>query len=146
VSLADALRAARAARDPDALCRLIPYGVRIGVGAELRGDDLVGILRFSPDVIGNPVLPALHGGAIGSFLEWAAIFQLLWDGEVTVLPRTINLTIDFLRSGRPVDTYARAIVTKQGRRVANVRVEAWQEDPARPIAVGHGHFLVAGDE
>ena len=36
--------------------------------------------------------------------------------------------VDYLRSGRPVDTHARAIVTRQGRRVTNVRVEAWQED------------------
>jgi hypothetical protein len=26
--------------------------------------------------------------------------------------------------------------------VANVRVEAWQEDRLRPIAVAHGHFLI----
>jgi acyl-coenzyme A thioesterase PaaI-like protein len=33
-------------------------------------------------------------------------------------------------------------VTKHGRRVCNVRAEAWQEDRARPIATLHGHFLV----
>jgi acyl-coenzyme A thioesterase PaaI-like protein len=59
-----------------------------------------------------------------------------------LVPKTITITIDYLRSARPVDTFARGIVTKQGRRVANVRVEAWQEDPAQPVAAANAHFLV----
>jgi acyl-coenzyme A thioesterase PaaI-like protein len=41
-----------------------------------------------------------------------------------------------------VDTFARAHVTKLGRRIANVRVEAWQATPNDPIAALHGHFLL----
>ena len=37
---------------------------------------------------------------------------------------------------------AQAIITKHGRRVANVRAEAWQEDRSKPIAAMHGHFLL----
>ncbi len=59
-----------------------------------------------------------------------------------VLPKTIDITVDYLRSGRAVDTWAKGILTRQGRRVANVRVEAWQEDRLRPIAIAHGHFLI----
>jgi acyl-coenzyme A thioesterase PaaI-like protein len=59
-----------------------------------------------------------------------------------VLPKTITFTVDYLRSGAPIDTHARGIVTRHGRRVANVRVEAWQDDRTRPIASAHAHFLV----
>ena len=59
-----------------------------------------------------------------------------------LLPRTITLTVDYLRSGRAVDTFARGILTRQGRRVACVRVEAWQDDRSRPIAVASAHFLI----
>lgn len=145
MNLTELRAAARAASDPGVLAAAIPFGRFIGLSAVLADGELLGRLRFGPDVIGNPALPALHGGAIGSLLESTALFQLLWDGDVTALPRTISLTIDFLRSGRPVDTLARASVTRQGRRVANVRVEAWQEDPARPIAAAHGHFLLTSD-
>ena len=62
--------------------------------------------------------------------------------ETIVLPKTITLTVDYLRSGRPVDTHARAFVTRQGRRVTNVRVEAWQDDRGKPIATAHAIFLV----
>ena len=88
------------------------------------------------------MLPALHGGTLGALLESTAIFHLLWEAETLFLPKTITLTIDYLRSGRPVDTFARGVITKQGRRVVNVRAEAWQDDPARPIAIGNGHFLI----
>jgi len=47
-----------------------------------------------------------------------------------------------LRSGKPVATYGRAIVTRQGRRVANVRAEIWQDEKTRPIAAAHGHYLL----
>jgi acyl-coenzyme A thioesterase PaaI-like protein len=61
------------------------------------------------------------------------------------LPKTITITVDYLRSGHAVDTYARGVVTRQGRRVANVHVEAWQDDRARPIATAHAHFLIKRD-
>jgi uncharacterized protein (TIGR00369 family) len=144
-AVADAFAAARAAGDPAALCRLIPFGARFGLEAALLGGELVGVLRYSAELIGNPALPALHGGAIGALLESTAIIQLIWEADEVVVPKTISLTIDYLRSGRPIDTFARGTVTKQGRRVTNVRVEAWQDERARPIAIGHGHFLIASD-
>ncbi len=58
------------------------------------------------------------------------------------LPKTIDISFEYLRSGKPRDTFAQATITKHGRRVANVRVVAWQEDPSRPIAAAHGHFLI----
>nr|WP_276600356.1 MULTISPECIES: PaaI family thioesterase [unclassified Nannocystis] len=103
-------------------------------------------MRFAEHLIGNPVLPALHGGALCALLESTAIFQLLWESELSATPRTIGLTVEYLRSGRPVDTFARGMPTRQGRRVTNVRVEAWQDDRSRPIAVASAHFLVHSDE
>ena len=55
--------------------------------------------------------------------------------------RTIDVTIEYLRPGRPVTTYARADVRKIGRRIANVHVEAWQEARASPVAALRGHFM-----
>ena len=62
------------------------------------------------------------------------------------VPKIITITVDYLRSGRPVDTLARAVLTKQGRRVVNVAVEAWQDDRSRPIASANAHFLVSPRE
>ena len=121
----------------------IPYAVFLGVRADLAGDEMTAVLPFSDRLIGNPTLPALHGGVIGAFLEMTAVAQLSVGQGLVGLPRTIDVTIDYLRSGRPRDTFARASIRKAGRRIANVQVEAWQEQRAAPIAVLHGHFLIA---
>lgn len=128
--------------DVEALLAGIPYARHLGLEVERQGRELTFIMRFAQHLIGNPRLPALHGGVIGSFLETAAIFGLIWDTPLQQLPKPVDIGIDFLRSGKPVDTFARAIITKRGRRVANVRAEAWQDERARPIAALHGHFLI----
>ena len=120
----------------------IPYVAHLGVRAELHGDQMTAVLPFSPHLIGNPMLPALHGGVIGGFMELTAVIQLsLQSGDST--PKPIDVTVEYLRSGRPRDTFARAEVKKVGRRIANVQVEAWQEARAKPIAALRGHFLLA---
>ena len=138
---------ARPTPDIDALMQAIPYARWLGITIDQRGNEITTVLHFTQKLIGNPVLPALHGGVIGAFLETTAIAQLAFEAGAGALPKTIGLTIDYLRSGKPVDTYGRAVITKQGRRVATVHAEAWQEDRARPIAAAHGHFLLkAADE
>ena len=145
----DLLKQARDAGEKVNLNKLIdaiPYAKFIGIEVDQKGSEITTILRFDKKIIGNPMLPALHGGVIGSFLETTAIIQLAHDGGGEFLPKPIDLTIDFLRSGKPQDTYARARITKRGRRVANVHVEAWQDEHTKAIAAAHGHFLMKPPE
>jgi acyl-coenzyme A thioesterase PaaI-like protein len=115
------------------------------------GPDLTTILPFAAANIGNPTIPALHGGVTAAFLEVTAIISLswaaLWEGaapqaarEPLKLPRTVNFTVDFLRAGLPREAYARARIMRPGRRFASVQVEAWQDDMARPYATGLVHL------
>ena len=157
-----AIRAREAERDA-ALTRLAgvaPYMRFLGVEVERMGDELTVKLPFDDKLIGNPALPAVHGGVTGSFLEITAIMQIAWnevwerleaggdaakaigDGVFPPLPKPVDISIDYLRSARARDMFARAVVAKKGRRVANVRVEAWQEERGRPFAAAHGHFLL----
>jgi acyl-coenzyme A thioesterase PaaI-like protein len=142
VTLLEHIAAARETSDYQRLIDLIPYAGFLGLSAALDGDELVTTMRYGGHLIGNPALPALHGGTLGALLESAAIFELLSHAETSVLPKTITLTIDYLRSGAPVDTHARGIVTRRGRRVTNVRMEAWQADRKSPVATAHAVFLV----
>lgn len=149
-----------------ALARLavaVPYARHLGVGFERRGDELTAVLSYSERLIGNPALPALHGGAIGAFLEMAALMELAWSqvwermegggapaaaieaGDFPDWPKTIDFTVDYLRAGLPRDAYARARVNRMGRRYASVHVEAWQDNRARLFAQATGHFLIAPD-
>ena len=120
----------------------IPYARFLNLRAELHGDEMTAILPYSEHLIGNPTLPALHGGVIGAFMEIAALAQLSISHDLARQPRPIGVTVEYLRSGRPLDTYARATLKRVGWRVANVQVEAWQGVRAAPIAALHGHFLI----
>jgi acyl-coenzyme A thioesterase PaaI-like protein len=142
VTLVDTFTAAKQANDPQRLVDAVPYSRFLNLATALVADELITTMRFTDHLVGNPALPALHGGTLGALLESAAIFELLWHAETVVLPKTITLTIAYLRSGAPVDTHARGIVTRRGRRVANVRVEAWQADRAAPVASATAIFMV----
>lgn len=143
-----------------ALVTSIPYAQFLGIRFDRRGDELTAVMPFDPKLIGNPMLPALHGGATAAFLETTAIIELAWSalwgdmeaGRVAPdaavpdslprLPKTIDITVDYLRSGLPRDAYARARVVRSGRRYASVQVEAWQDNRARLLAQATGHFLM----
>jgi uncharacterized protein (TIGR00369 family) len=142
VTLIEKLTAAKQAQDFQGVLDAIPYARFLGLSAAMAGDELVTTMTFSEQLIGNPALPALHGGTLGALLESSAIFELLWRAETIVLPKTITLTVDYLRSGGAHDTHARSVVTRHGRRVANVRIEAWQADRSAPVATAHAIFLV----
>jgi acyl-coenzyme A thioesterase PaaI-like protein len=125
------------------LLESIPYAQTLGVKPFFMGEEFTLILPYAQTNIGNPTLPALHGGSVGGFMEVCAIAQLIMANASEDYPKPIGINIDYLRRGKPVETYARAQIFKQGSRVANVRVRAWQESFDRPIATMHGHFLMA---
>ncbi|HMR54417.1 PaaI family thioesterase, partial [Amaricoccus sp.] len=111
-----------------ALARMVeavPYIRHLGVVFDRRGDELTAQLPYDEKLIGNPMLPALHGGAIGAFLEITAIMELAWAlvwermegggppaaaieaGQIPPMPQTIDLTGGYLRPRLPRDGHAR---------------------------------------
>jgi uncharacterized protein (TIGR00369 family) len=144
----EALRAlvveARAAGDPARLAAAIPYATFLGLGFEPDGDGLLGRMAYAEHLIGDASIPALHGGTLAALLESTATLDVLWRAPEVVLPRTVTLTIDYLRTGRPAETRCRASVVRQGKRIVVVSVRAFQDDEARPIATAVVHLLVAG--
>ena len=130
------------AEDLQAFLDRTPYARFLGLRAEMAGDEMTAILPFADHLIGNPMLPAIHGGVLGAFMEMTAVAQLSISQNLARQPKPVDINVEFLRSGRPRDTYARAVVKRSGRRIANVHVEAWQGERASPIAALHGHFLI----
>lgn len=120
----------------------IPYARFLGLRVESDDHGLVVVMPFADRLIGNPILPALHGGSTAALLELTAVAQVAEAFPGLRQPRPINVSIAYLRSGRPVEVRARARIGKAGRRVAYVLAEAWQDDPANPIATLTAHFLV----
>jgi len=146
-----------------ALLRLVdavPYIAFMGISFQRRGDELTATMAYADMLIGNPTVPAIHGGATAAFLETAAIIELAWAGiwakteaeklsgadiaalPFPTLPKTIDFTTDYLSVGHPRDVYARARINRSGRRYASVHVEAWQDNRAKLVAQATGHFLM----
>jgi len=120
----------------------IPYARFLGVGVERANGALECVLPFREEIIGNVMLPAIHGGVIGAFLELTALLRLIDESGTDRVAKPINFAIDYLRSAGPTTTRARADIFKLGRRVAVVHVVAWQDDASRPVASGNGKFLL----
>ena len=124
------------------LINSVPYAKTIGIKVDFSEGRLLLILPYQKSNIGNPTLPALHGGAIGGFMEVCAMAELQRRAPDLPLSKPIGVNIDYLRRGKPIETFARADIFKEGSRVANVRVRAWQDNIDEPIAALSGHFLL----
>jgi len=122
--------------------RTIPYVDYLGIRlAQADGPPLFR-LPFQEKLVGNPRLPALHGGVIAGFAETAALMHLIHTLQGAKFPKSVDFSIDYLRSGRPEESFAACEVVRVGSRVALVQVRCWQKSPDRPIAVCRGHFLL----
>lgn len=124
--------------------RLPPYARAMGMRIEglLEGSPLL-VMDFSDRAMGRPGY--LHGGAIAGMLEIAAIMALhaeLGDEDARVRIKPVNISVEYLRGGVPVETFARGQVVRAGRRIANVRAEAWQTDRDKPLASCWMNFLL----
>jgi acyl-coenzyme A thioesterase PaaI-like protein len=136
------LRQAHERGDYGLLLQRIPYAKLIGVECSRLGDELRFCLPANRDNIGNPLLPAIHGGVIAGFMELAAALHLLVFTGSPGVPKIIDFSLDYLRAGQFRDTYATCQVCRQGRRVANVAITAWQSTEAEPIATARAHFKI----
>ena len=143
MSFVNKLNKIKQERDFEALVELIPYAKFIGVETSLVGDNIVSGLRFMECNIGNPALPALHGGVIAGFMENAALLHLIWQVELINIPKIVDFSIDYLRPGLAATTYSRCDIIRLGKRVALCNITAWQTDSSKPIAQARGHFLLS---
>lgn len=129
--------------------RPIPYadylGIRVAPGVSAAAAPLYR-LPYHEKLIGNPRLPALHGGVVAGFAETAAMLHLaqaLQGAKLQKLPKGVDFAVDYLRAARPVETFAQCELVRVGARVALVQVRCWQSGPDNPIINARGHFVLA---
>lgn len=150
-AISDACAAPGLVRIPASPAGRSPYADFLALERCAPPDDpAAGVFRmpFKPELIGNPVLPALHGGVVAGFAETAALLHVIYTSDLAPedAPRGVDFSLDYLRPARPVDTWARCTTVRQGARVALVHVQVWQEDPSRPIVTARSHCLLPARE
>lgn len=118
----------------------IPYARLLGIEFDVER----GIYVLPPKAtnIGNPTLPALHGGALGGFMEMSAILHLMMSMEVFSVPKVVDFSIDYLRPGHFKETYARCEIVRFGRKLVNVGINCWQDDAENLVARARAQFLI----
>ena len=104
-------------------------------------------IPFRGELIGNPILPALHGGVISALLDTcggAAVWSQLGPADRV---STVDLRIDYLRPGRTEDLIGIGKVIRIGTRVGVADLRAFQpDDPEKPVAVGTGVYDIRRGE
>lgn len=124
---------------------LPPYARTMGMEVD-RIEDGVPVIAydFCERVEGRPGF--LHGGALSGLMEMAAFAALRAElrkrGNEDLQAKPVNISIEFLRGGVVQRTFAMGRIIRAGRRVANVRVEAWQSDRDKPVASAWMNFLL----
>lgn len=142
MSMIETINKAREARDFETLIQSVPYARTIGMECLSFGNELMFILPKRESNIGNPTLPAIHGGVIGGFMENAAIFHVLGTIETSRIPKVVDFSLDYLRAGRYQPSFATCQVVRQGRKVVNVSVSCWQDSRDKVIATARTHLLL----
>ena len=129
-------------KDMAALIQLIPYARFIGVNAYNMGNEFIYHLPKNDENLGNPMLPALHGGVIGGFMETVGVLHVMMSADTLIVPKVVDFSLDYLSAGRHCDTYAKCKFVRKGRKIANISVFAWQTQEDAPIATARAHFLL----
>ncbi len=145
MKLGERLLKARENREFARLLHEIPYARLIGMSCIPIGSSLLFTLPPNHDNVGNPSLPALHGGVIAGFMEMSASLHILLTQNTTTVPKVVNFAIDYLRPGRLQESYAECQVIRQGKKIINVSITAWQDYRDKPIATARVHLLLRPD-
>lgn len=127
--------------------QLKPYcrAINLQVGNNQHGHRVYH-LPFAKQNIGNVFIYRLHGGLLAGFLQ-SCINLYLTEQTAQEEPITlIDFAIDYLRGGKPQDCYAQCQILHAGRRISQVSVSMWQDDPEQPIAFARGHFEMPAHE
>lgn len=129
---------------PD-LAAITPYAASLGIGFH-EMENGVPVLHVGGEEITEGRPGFYHGGAISGLLEtagYAALRVALEAEGRAVQLKPINITVQFLAPAKAAPLYAKARITKLGRRNANIAVECWQDNRERPRATAIMNVLLA---
>jgi uncharacterized protein (TIGR00369 family) len=128
----------------EAFERHIPFNSFLGMRCLEVEDGRARVeLPFKRELIGNPEIPALHGGTISATLDTTGGLAVWSRARPHDRVSTIDLRIDYLRPGRAERFIAVAHVVRLGNRVGVAELRAFHpDDEDRPIAAGTGVYSI----
>ncbi|HAX09206.1 MAG TPA: PaaI family thioesterase [Marinobacter hydrocarbonoclasticus] len=137
-----AIEARNECADWQALLECIPYAQHLGLEAQPETEGALVHLPCREALIGNFMLPALHGGVIAALIELTARVAAQHRDNNKRCPRILDSHINYLRPAKARSTFAGAEIVRQGRRTSLIEVVCWQGERAAPIANGRVQLLL----
>ncbi len=127
-----------------ATLQAMPYARHLGICLLAEPTDVsVFHLPFDARIIGNPMLPAIHGGVVATFMQAAALASTYALMREDVPPKLVDFSIDYLSSAGPTELFAQCEMHRVGKRIASVGVRCWQKSSDAPVALARAHLFVA---
>ena len=124
---------------------MVPLHKFLGVTLEEIEDEFAIIkVPFKPELLGNPMIPALHGGIISTAMDAVGGIAGMTTLETpNDKISTIDIRIDYLRPGKAENLLAEGKVTRSGNRIVVTHMIAYNEGRRdTPIAGGKGVYNV----
>jgi uncharacterized protein (TIGR00369 family) len=124
---------------------LIPFNKVLGVRAvEIDRRHVRLEIPFRPELIGDPLRQAMHGGVMSALADTAggcAVWSAVDEPRARV--STIDMRIDYLRPGKPETIACEANVVRLGKRVGVSDMRLFHPSaPADTIATGKGVYNI----
>jgi uncharacterized protein (TIGR00369 family) len=82
----------------------------LGFKMSEAGDGRIYAIAPGESHVGNPLIRALHGGIVSTFLEFAAVHELRLAIPAGAPAEALNINVDFLKSAKLAPLFARARV------------------------------------
>ena len=122
----------------------IPFNKLLGIEVELARKGYVRLrVDYRHEFIGNPLIPALHGGFLAAVLDVAGGAAALTTlSKVTDRISTVDMRIDYIRFGMEKDIIAEGHVLRTGNRIVVTEMSIRHEDDDDTLAFGRGVFNV----
>ena len=119
----------------------------IGVGYHAHGPDWCElVLPYRERLVGDPATGVLASGPVVTLMDMATSISIWLKSGKWRPQATLDLRVDYLRPaepGKPV--HGRGECYKLTRRIAFIRGEAHDGDPARPLAHVAGTYMFTDD-
>jgi uncharacterized protein (TIGR00369 family) len=124
--------------------KMIPFNAFLGIECTRIEPGYCRLeLEFRPELIGDPMRKALHGGVISTLIDTCGGAAVWCKVEPMDAVSTVDLRVDFLRPGGQERIVAEAHVVRVGNRVAVVDMRAFHPSrPERTIATGKGVYNI----